>query len=86
MDAELEFSSENSVELRKKRKRNEGFYTELEESQDSSITTDITCAESTQNTESQSDMEVCNSDNENVGKMNGDKNILYLLLLIVQNT
>lgn len=53
-----------SVQLRNKRKRNEGFYTEFDESQDSSITTDFTYTESTQNTESQSDMELCDSDNE----------------------
>lgn len=57
-------SQVKNVVLRSKRKRNEGFYTEFDDSQDSSITTDITCTESTQNTESQSDMELCDSDHE----------------------
>lgn len=50
--------------MRSKRKRNEGFYAELDESQDSSVTTDFTYTESTQNTESQSDMELCESEPE----------------------
>lgn len=53
-----------SAQLRNKRKRNEGFYAEFDESQDSSITTDFTYTESTQNTESQSDMELCDSDHD----------------------
>lgn len=64
---QLEDSENNesrSVQLRSKRKRNEGFYAEFDESQDSSITTDFTYTESTQNTESQSDMELCDSDHE----------------------
>lgn len=59
-----ENNENRSVQLRSKRKRNEGFYAELDESQDSSITTDFTYTESTQNTESQSDMELCDSDHE----------------------
>lgn len=57
-------SQSKNVILRNKRKRNEGFYAEFDDSQDSSITTDITCTESTHNTESQSDMELCDSDHE----------------------
>lgn len=65
-----------SVQLRSKRKRNEGFYAEFDESQDSSITTDFTYTESTQNTESQSDMELCDSDNEY--RTNEGKRICFL--------
>lgn len=56
--------SQRKSDLRNKRKRNEGFYTEFDDSQHSSVTTDFTYTESTQNTESQSDMELCESDQE----------------------
>lgn len=63
-DSKTAESQPKIVVLRNKRKRNEGFYTEFDDSQDSSITTEFTCTESTQNTESQSDMELCESDHE----------------------
>lgn len=63
-DEENSESVTRNVVLRNKRKRNEGFYAEYDESQDSSVTTDFTYTESTQNTESQSDMELCESDQE----------------------
>lgn len=59
--------------LRGKRKRNEGFYAEFDESQDSSVTTtDFTYTESTRNTESHSDMELCDSDQECVRRVVGE--------------
>lgn len=67
-----ENNENRSVQLRNKRKRNEGFYAEFDESQDSSVTTDFTYTESTQN-ESQSDMELCDSDHEH--KTNGGKSV-----------